>query len=129
MPAPIAAALAGVSRGAAVAVHDMDLAVIAPVIAADERIERLRGAMPRTEERDAVHAEIRIDQGLGRDRPDARSDVGHERADGKELGSDRDTELTAVALAHNDGPGHACAPRGGCDGCIALAASLARKRF
>src|SRR4051812_22871527 len=104
MPAPVAATLAGVSRGAAVAVHDMDLAMVAPLIADDERVERLRGAMAHAQERDAVHAEIRIDQGLGCHRADARSDVGHERADRKKFSSDCDTELTAVGFAHNDGP-------------------------
>ena len=92
----------------AVAIHDVELAMIAPRIGGDEGPHRGGGGMPCAQQLETVHAEKRIDQRLGRDRTGARSDVGNERADGKELRCNRNAEFPALALARDDGPGHVC---------------------
>ena len=70
-----------------------------------------RGAASLAQQLQAVDAVIGIDQRLRRDAADAGGDMRHARADGEELGRDRDAELAGGVIAGDDRPGHLCAYR------------------
>ena len=103
--APVDAGRAGMRRDAAVAIHDVDLAVVAAFVAFGQDLDDLLGRHFVLQEHQAVRAIERIDQRLRGDRADARLNERHAAADREILGGDRDAE-GAGGIAGDEGPGH-----------------------
>ena len=88
--APVDAGLAGMRRDASVTVHDVDLALIAALVARHQRLDDLLRRQIVLQEAQPVHAVERIGQRLRGDRADAGLDMRHAAADREVLGRDRD---------------------------------------
>ena len=113
MPAPVDASRAGVRRGAALRVHDVELPMIASGICGDQGPDRFGGGFALAQQRQAVDAEERVDQRLGRDCADPRGDVRHQRPDREEFRRDRNAEFSGIFVAGDDRPGQEISPRAG----------------
>src|SRR5215203_1158212 len=95
---------------AAVAVHDVKLAVLAAGIRLAEEADHVLRRDALAQEREATAAMEGVRQGLAchRARPDL--DRRHTRPDGKELRRDRDAHGAAGLIPRDDRPGHRLLP-------------------
>ena len=96
---------------AAVTIHDMDLAMIAPRVGGNEDVDRGGGTLACAQQVETLNAEMAIDQRLGCNRAGTRSDVRDKCADGKKPCCNGDPEFPAVALTGDDRPGHSSVAR------------------
>src|SRR5208282_574972 len=105
-PAPADAIPPAMLGDAAAAVDQVELAMLAALVGADEAAHDLLGLDLGREELEAVRSEQRIDEGLRGKRPNPAPRMGAERADGEEAGGDGDTESTGFRVVRHDRPGH-----------------------
>ena len=106
MPAPSRAGSAGIGRDAALRIHHVDLALVAPRIRVGQRRHHLRGTVALFQEPQAVGAVEAIDQRLRGDGTDARFDKRNKGARGEETGGNRNAELSGILIARDNRPSH-----------------------
>src|SRR5436190_6595709 len=105
--APVDALTSGVLAEAAVGIDDVQLALLAAFVGCGEALHHLGCRHAGPQERKALGAVVRIDEGLGGERADTALRVRAERAGGEKAGGDGDAERAARAIARNDRPRHA----------------------
>src|SRR5690606_10458396 len=84
MTAPVDAGFSGEGTEAAFAIHDVDLTVVAALVPRRQELDGILGGSSRLQQSEPLRAVEGVDEGLRGDRTDARSDVGHDGADGEE---------------------------------------------
>ena len=97
---------AGVCGYAAARVDNVNLAVVAPIVAGDELIDDRIRRLAVAQEPQALGAIKRIDKRLRCNRSDTGGDERHPGAGGKKFCCDCNAETAGGFIAGNDGPGH-----------------------
>ncbi|MNL67265.1 hypothetical protein D3C87_1918320 [compost metagenome] len=88
----------------------MHLPLLAAVVATGQGGDDLVGRVAFAQQRQAVRAVERADEGLRGDRANAPADMRDQTADRKEASSDGDAEITSLGITSDDGPSHAYLP-------------------
>jgi hypothetical protein len=111
MPTPAYAGFSCMRGDRALRVHHMNLPMVAPRVSGGYREHNVPSGLSLFQQSQALGAVKRIDQGLCRDRTNARSDVRSERAHSEKTSRNGNSELSGVPIASDDRPGHANHPR------------------